>query len=141
MPQIRMDEKKKIMRERETAFFRRKYCLFCFSSPGRGDFTTGEEEDSKVGFTIVSLCCFGGVPTNPSPLSADTNHGLLATKRHQLSNYFIYNYLHIGKCLLKIRAMSHKHLCYSMSPYPLLKIKPKIEGKDIQSSVAASRQV
>lgn len=69
--------REKIMTERteRQCIFQKEYTV-CFSSPGRGDFTPGEE-DSEVGSTTVSslkviVCCFGGVPTNP-PLSVDTN--------------------------------------------------------------------
>lgn len=59
------------------------------NSPARGDFPTGEEEDSKVGSAAasslkVTVCCFGGVATNPTTTSVDTNHSLYVPNNCQI---------------------------------------------------------
>lgn len=67
---------------RDDAFFMRN--VLCFSSPGRGDFRTGEVSravSAPVESLKVNGCCFGGVPTNPSALSVDTNHSVLIPKK------------------------------------------------------------
>lgn len=104
---------------RDTAFFMRH--VLCLSSPVRGDFTAGGGVDSKVGSTSasslkVTVCCFGGVPTNPAPLSVDTKR-ITFLFVHQLSNYYIHTCT-TNKCCLKVAATRHTDgLCYSASLY------------------------
>lgn len=94
--------------------------IFCLSSPGRGDFATGEEEDSIVGSTAasglkVTVCCFVGVLANPTPWSVETNQKLFCSKgRHQLSNYFIYTCATLIKQISVL--ISSQHILITFSP-------------------------